>query len=122
MEAGLSECVTFKIEHKVDISSDEASAIYAAVTNAMLNGEFMNEDSPLHIRLNRGVASIAYIDHTCDVIGYHPISEAVSELMLFDETLVEGDHEPAIQEADLIAAAFEAEAKRIRQRISELRA
>ena len=118
----MSESVIFKIEHEVDIGSDEASAIYAAVTSAMLNGEFMNEDTPLHIRSNQGVASIAYIDHTYDVIGYHPISEAVSELMLFDETLFQGDHNPAIQEAGVIAAAFEAEAKRIRQRISELRA
>ena len=117
-----SDVVVFKIEHQVDISSDEAHQIYAAVTNAMLNGGFQGVETPLRIRSNQGSASIGYVDYEGSVIGYQPISDAVSELMLFDAKLFGGDVDVAVKEAIEVATAFEVEAARIRQRIAELRA
>ena len=117
--------VIIKIAHEVDLSSDEAQAIYTACAQALLDGEFQGEISPLGISSRDGVACVVYQDIGSDVDGSLPLADAVSRLMIFDEMDLNDDADDicaAVKDAEVIASSFEEQAARLRSRIRDLKA
>lgn len=121
-EADVSDTVKFTIEHEVDIGSEEAQKIYAAIISTMINDGFVGEINPIDFFVEGNTAYIRFKDADIEgATGYRKISDAVSGLYIFSapeshpDDVVLTNHE-----AEVVAETLEREAKRIRERISEV--
>ncbi len=115
--------VTFNIEYEVDVGSEEAQEIYKEAAQALLDEAFIGESSPLGLEVsNDGLVSIAFNDFSCGVYGAITFEKAVSSMLVFDDSNMrnEEDKQGAIDEATAAADAFEAQAKRLRDKIASL--
>ena len=114
----MDDVVKFTVE--LDATSDAAEKLYAIFANSLLSGGF-GEPSPLGVCVESGQALVSFNDYGADVYGRAPLADAVGREMVFDESEHSADVADAILNAETLAAAFEAQAARLRARVDELR-
>jgi hypothetical protein len=114
----MGDVVKFTVE--LDATGEEAEKLYAIFAKTLLSGGF-GEPSPLGVCVESGQALVSFNDYGADVYGRLPLADAVSGEMIFDDLKHGADVDDAVLNAETLAAAFEAQAARLRARVDELR-
>jgi len=114
----MDDVVKFTVE--LDATGDDAQKVYAIFASTLLSGGF-GEKSPLGVCVEGGQALVSFNDYGADVYGRLPLADAVGREMVFDESDHAADVADAVLNAETLAAAFEAQASRLRARVDELR-
>jgi len=107
------------MEVEVEPFSETGLKIYAACVASILSGAVAGARNPLWVTVTNGVAVVEYVDDEMGLCGAVSLEHAVSGEMIFDTSKHPDDIEDAVRDAEVLATAFEQQAKRLRDEIAK---